>query len=253
MFVVPRGLKILVIDHPYRALGHPETQHLFGRLMGMKIAGYRAAYPFGVLPVDTYDFVASHILVCVPEGSDGWKPLGAGRVISEERCEAHRLPFPAQALLRDAQSDTSRHLQAVEEIVAAARSRMKRLDYHSSWTLSPALRDQPELRRFVRDVMVSTLITRMVEDVEREHLLCGVLRMKTDELFKWVGYEPLKAGTEVLPEILQRSLFGEPVLMFHSTGVTAEAREMTQRFRALWEERQILAGDVVVSSDQRAA
>jgi hypothetical protein len=86
-------LKIIVLNSPYDTIQNPLTQSLLAKTIAMKIAGYRKHYPYGVLPADSYDFVATHLILCEENNGD-YEPLMGMKFTTYERCKIHNLEFP---------------------------------------------------------------------------------------------------------------------------------------------------------------
>ena len=57
-------IKIVVMECPYDTWDINPTQELFGKMVSLKLAGYRARHPYGVMPVEAYDYIGIHQLVC---------------------------------------------------------------------------------------------------------------------------------------------------------------------------------------------
>jgi hypothetical protein len=206
------------------------------------LGGYGGEYPDGILPIDTYDFIADHHLVCVPR--DGvLHPLMGYRAIPLERCDRHQLPFPGLSLLRDAMSETRLHQRELEALVARCREKAIPLEYQASWTMSPELRDQREFRDFLRDALLAILLMSGDDRPGLERVLCGVPRFKTDALFLGFGFEALSHEGEVLPPVIQRSLRGEPVRMLHCVKVAEWTRALREKFGRMWNDRLCLPAE----------
>jgi hypothetical protein len=97
------NLQIVVLESPYDNMNDPLVRDLFSKIVQLKIEGYRLVYPYGVLPVDSYDFIATHHLVC-REINGSYQVLMGVKYITLKKCLTHNLPFPGIALLRTAKA-----------------------------------------------------------------------------------------------------------------------------------------------------
>src|SRR4051794_13077167 len=113
--VRPEYLKLAVINCPYDNWDNSSVRDLFCRIIGLKLAGYRGKHPYGALPLDTTDFVATHVAIGIDEGLQGFRPIMAYKTVTQERCKIHNLPFPALTLARASGGDA--HARKVEEIL----------------------------------------------------------------------------------------------------------------------------------------
>lgn len=126
--------KVAVLDCPYDTWGSTNTQHLFSEIINLKLAGYKDVYTDGVLPMDTYDFIATHILVCMEENGK-LRPLTGFKSVTSARCKRFNLPFPTAQLL--SLGNTPLHVEAVDSIMKNCDESGNVLAYDSSWTVHP--------------------------------------------------------------------------------------------------------------------
>ena len=92
-----RKLKIVVLEAPYDSLKEKHAPDIFGKIISLKLQGYGPEYPYGTMPVDTNDFIATHLAVCVEDGSE-LKPIMAYKTVQQRKCRAHGVQFPGQYL-----------------------------------------------------------------------------------------------------------------------------------------------------------
>jgi hypothetical protein len=228
------NLKVAVLTCPYDTWDTPLTRDLFVQMVGFKLSGFRRAYPYGVLPVDSTDLVATHLLVCV-ESDHGLIPLTGCKSITHERCDIHQLPFAGLSLVRAAASAV--HEQAVLRIMDECRRARRPLAYASSWTVNRAVKIDRALRRDLRDIFEAMFALYYISAGISDLLGGGVVRMKTDRLFQEWGYRPLKLGEETLPPIHVPHLHGDAVTVLYLTAFTPGILEKADRWRQLWSQR----------------
>ena len=230
--------QIVTLECPYDQLQNKLVQRLISQTFALKIEGYQESYPYGVLPTDTYDFIATHHLAC-ERSPQGLIPIMAYKTVTLERCRVHRLPFPGVTVLRS--SGAHRHADELEKFLASAESNQKSVSYGSSWTLSPRVRADRESARYFKDLMASMLI-QYEQGLSTNFLFtCGVLKVKTNQFFESLGYQRLCDSENVqLPPFKQASLIGDEAVVLWSNGFKPEAVEQAQRFKSLWKSRLIL-------------
>ncbi|MCM2276782.1 MAG: hypothetical protein NDJ89_01745 [Oligoflexia bacterium] len=238
MFLIPKNLRVIVLESPYDQIQNPGIQALFGKIVALKIEGYRRVYPDGVLPVDSHDFIATHYLVC-EEKPSGPEILMGYKNVTLSQCLRHRLAYPGLNVLRGSEG-TEAHQQALQAILDRCSRDRTPLTYGSSWTISPAI-PKGELKDFLKDLMTAMLVSSELEAGIPERVSCGGLRVKTDQYFQALGYRPLESRGAPLPPFAQGSLFGEQAIMLHCTRFSDRALALADRFAGLWQERFVFS------------
>lgn len=238
--------QIVSLLAPYDHLGSPDLGTRLVQAFQLKLAGYRDVYDYGVLPVDTYDFIATHhLLGFTTEGV--FKAVMAFRTLELDKCNQHGLAFPGLAVLQSSGAD--QHVRALREHLVSWKG--LRVSYASSWAMSPDLRMDREMRDRLRDMMVTMLINHELDRKTDHRLLCGVPKVRTDRLFERLGYSRVRAGEEHLPPFSQASLMGEEAVLLHCQKFSDEALRIAEAHRLIWENRQIIGSPAVV--DKKAA
>ena len=223
----PDGLRFVTLDCPLERWQDPDVRAAFAEMVRLKMLGFGAQHAAGIMPVDTSDFIASHVLTCV-EASDGLHIISAFRSISTERCRAFNLTFSAESLAIAA--DAREHAAAVREFVGQD----SRVGYLGSWTIHPSARDNAALRTALRDDFALGAILAHEEAGIPKMVVGATLRFKVDRLLSPVGFRPLSLRGTALPPIAVRHLQGEPVLMMCRDEAAAppEAEAMRARWKA---------------------
>jgi hypothetical protein len=230
-----KAIKIVSILSPYENWDHSLVRELFHPLMALKLNGYMSDYPSGVLPCDTTDFVAAHILFC-HETNVGLKPLMAFKITSLKVCEKHRISFPGMNLVQQAQAPE--HISAVEKIMANCASQGRHLAYMSSWTADPEVRkNRPlmrELRIYFKGVYVLAHQALGIDEI----LIGGTLRFRTEKIFEELGHQAIKDENDRdLSLIHVKHLFGEEVLVMHLKSFSSHALDCASEMLEHWESR----------------
>ena len=218
--------------------------------MDLKFRGYRAEHREQVLPVDTLDHLATHILFCETTPA-GPIPVATYRFVSLEIVQAYRQEFPAITIART--SGATEHEAAIAKILADSAQRNVALAYSNFFTISPDTRGQKSKVQLIRDLVIATHALYQERYSIQETLACGVVRFKIPDFERQMGYEPLTYRGKTLPPIQQHSLWGEPVVMMHQQGPSSKAKELAERYRALWENALILEPETQEPSEIQAA
>ncbi|MGC3990037.1 MAG: hypothetical protein QM796_10240 [Chthoniobacteraceae bacterium] len=226
--------RIVVLDCPYNTWANKDTQELFSAIVGLKLKGYLPVYEHGVMPVDSYDFIATHLLVCVKE-QEHLRPVTGFKSVTVSACERFNLPFPTNAVL--ANTRPGQHREAVHQIMDRCRESGKELCFDSSWTVDPEFRKHRELHLLLQELFISNVIQWHRPERAHEVLGTGILRVRTNRFFERVGFHPVELDGEPLPPFEQPSLQGSSAVLIHLQESSSFARGMAEKHQQLWENR----------------
>lgn len=233
-------LQLVSIECAYDVWNSDLVQDLFGKMVALKLKGYRARHPYGVLPVDTYDFIASHHLVCRREKGELF-PVTGFKTTTLDRCRMHKLPFPGLTLVEAA--GAPEHAEVVRGIIERCEREGIKLGYTSSWTIDPQAREDKEFVAHLRAIIEMIYVFFHREKQLDELIVGGTVRVGTDRLFETWGHEPLKRNGVVLPPISVAHLLGDPVVVMYLRRFSDEVQARAEQLRALWKNRIVLGGD----------
>jgi hypothetical protein len=230
-------LKLVALRCPYDSWGLDQTQALFGKIVGLKLNGYGSAYPYGILPVDTYDFIATHLLVCAFSECK-LRPLCAFKTVDNERCRMHGVPFPALALLPA--TGASLHQKYLQQILNLCHERGTRIAYDSSWAVDPEIRNNRHLMQHILNLLVTTIVHYHLEDNSLQQVGLGVMRFRTEKFFQRLGYKPFVWDGKVLEPIKHPLLRNEEAMLLHLEAYSDEAQRIAEEHAQFWKDRIVL-------------
>lgn len=231
-------LKIVVLECPYDTWDIAPTQELFGKMVSVKLAGYRARHPYGVMPVDVYDYVAIHQLVCM-ETSGGFQVLTGYKTISYERCKTHRVPFPMLSILGE--GNAKPHEAYVHSVINRCDATGGSLAYSGSWTIDPKLRGDRELIHTLRSVFEAMYVFCHRDYGFKEIVCGGVPRLKTDLLFEEWGHDRVRVDGKLLPNVSVPHLQGDEVALMHLKEFSRSVRTRAEKWSELWADRLLIS------------
>lgn len=231
-------LQIVVLDCPIDTWNEPLTRDLFHQMIGLKLEGYASEYPYGVLPCDTTDFVATHLLICQKQGSS-FEVLSGYRSVSLKRCQAFNLKFSALTLAESGESES--HIQAVKTMMDECEVTGQGLRYCSSYTMRPWIRGTTEAHALLRSVLVAVIIGFYNDYGVSRGILGGTVRCKADRFHQWMGYLPFVLDGRELPTLILKAFAGiETRLMGYHGVFSPEAVSVAECHGALWSKRMTL-------------
>ena len=239
MMIDRSRLRPVILENPYDSWSDPVLREILPKIIELKLEGYKHEYPYGVLPVDTTDFIGVHHVICEDRGGI-LVPLLAYKSISLERCQTHRLPFPLLSLTQ--LPKVTCHGKAVAALIHCCESTGKPLSYYGSWTIHPEVRKDEVTSAFLREMMAGLHPLSYLESGGNEEILTlAVLRFKVDRMFKFWGYQRAKWQGEELPNFQLPSFFGEAVTMYHFSGNFPETALMAaKKFKHYWDQRLVI-------------
>ncbi len=244
------GYKLVILDCPYDTWENPETQAMFGRMVGLKLRGFRPYYDYGALPVDTTDYVGRHKLIC-RDVNGSLVPVAGYKAVDLSRCGIHRVPFPALAKAKA--SGAIMHARVIEEILNTAINRGEELTYEAALTMDPALHSSREFADTIK-MMIPAIQYWQNRDYRIPSSMCtAVIKVKADQFLSTIGFRPIQieGGIELEP-FGALHLGGEAVRPMLLKEFTPGAEAIAERLRFFWNSRLTIADDSGVRELMRA-
>lgn len=235
-------LKLVILDCPVDLWNEPQqgrfAQEMFQKMIALKLRGYGAEYSDRSLPVDTSDFVGTHLIYCT-ETEAGLQPVTAYRSISLQRCDRFHLEFPLLEMAKKAKAFG--HAEVVEKAIQKCRKEGKSLRYCSSYTTDPLARQNRDLTDVIKSLGCG--VHMLYHEAKRtdESLMLGVTKFKVDKMFERQGYKPVILRNEVLPAFNVSYFDNCEVKMVFLERFSAFSEEMAQKAKNLWNSRIELA------------
>lgn len=238
------NFRITVLECPYDNWADPFTREMFGKMIQLKLTGYRHSYPYGVMPFDASDFVATHLMICNETGK-GLDPIMAYRCLTLDRAKTHFLTFPPLALMRAIGADE--HRQAIEKIIQDTEQHKKAISYESSCTISPEFRGEERLWDLFRMLQVKHHTDAHIDRC----IGGGVIRFKVDRLYYFWGYKDLALNGKPLPPVEVPFVFNELTGFYYREQFSDEALKHAEKWARHWENR-VCIGHITKPEKQAA-
>lgn len=245
-------LKVVVVDFPAMVWDNPQTREFFAKLSALKSDSYHADFEGPVLPVDTMDFLGTHIAICSEDGQGNLEPLLTFRSITLERCEEFRLTFPAVTLART--SKATEHEASLQALLERAKKSHQQIRFCSPVALSPAVRGDQILVQRLKQIHAALQLHFLRDSGTHISLLTGMIKSKGDQMFESWGYRPL-AGEDgkPLPNIFQWSLYGAEVSLMQLEQFSSKVRTWAAEYVGLWQNRLTFAPTAEEIAKRKAA
>lgn len=231
------SFQLVILDCPYEKWDHQEVRTFFTEMVSLKKEGYGSRYVMDVLPVDTSDFIATHVLLCEKQKDGRLEPIMGYKSISLEKCRHYNLNFPGLSLVQSAKMPL--HTQAIEKIIEQCDANQNGLAYLGSWTVSQKFKKRNLKNRNINLKEAFSIFYRLLykEQNISEVVIGGTLRFRTEKLFYNLGHRPLSLDGVELPSIQVAHLAKEPVLVMHAEGFIEDFLDIEKKWLSVWNNR----------------
>lgn len=244
--------KFVLLRAPYEIMEFDVVQRIFPRLIQLKTTGYRQEYHKHILPFDSSDFVATHLLMCEKVGPE-LRPVLGMKSVTLRRCDDHRIAFPMLSMVEGGDSNVSSK-DLILKILSSYRERgnEEKIAYNGSFTILPHLREDKVLMRYLWEVSFSLLANYYI-DSEIEHVLavCST-KFKVNQKKEEHGWNYIKDGEGILGEFKCRALFDASFIPMELFTANEQCRLSAQRFKEMW-DKKITLDQISLEEALRAA
>jgi hypothetical protein len=230
-------LQIVVMDCAYNSFSNPLTQKLFGKYISLKLDGFLKEYGHGVLPLGSYDFIGTVVMVCEKKGEE-MEPITCFKSSTLERARYFSLPLEINSLFHS--SAEKQHQKFVESLIRRVEQENKSLGYVSSWTMSSTWGKGTPLRKLALQITNSSLVNLYIDSKIDEALSAGILKFKIDDVQRFLGFNQIQFEGEVLPPIEAWFVKNEKTALMHLESFSDAAKKQAKQYRDLWDSRLFL-------------
>lgn len=238
--------KIVVIKGPNDNWDHPVVREMFHKIVSLKLRGYGKEYPYGVMCLDTTDFICDHLAICQVTEGDELKPVLAYKSIELSRAETFKLPFSLLTLVQH--SARPEDVKTISKKIEEAKTNNHTLRYCSAYTIDPEIRFDKAGTRWLQRLMGGMHANFHLTEKTGESTLLGVTQFKVDKMFETWGYKKISEDYNL------KSLNNTMVGMLSLTKFSDFALSLAEEFKAIWDERiEIGTGQQQIGEEKKAA
>jgi len=237
--------KITLVHCPYNHFHKDKSLRDFlSETWKMKLEGFRAYFPYGVLPVDHLDFISNHVVVSKFINNE-LVPVSGFKSISAHIANLFRIPFPVET-----------HIYGGSEIDFPLFSKVinmwkknKPLDkmaYNFGYTIDPTL--TKEEKKFI-SALTYACIYFYYKELKIPNIIHWVNNtFKLVEGQRDIGFEKCSYLNEELPPLISKSLFN---LEYHL--MTMEnlqfnpnyIQQIEREFRKVWDNKIVFGSNQI--------
>lgn len=234
-----KKFQLVVLDSPIESWSDPAVQKIFNKMVTLKKNGYESCYSQGVLPVDTSDFFATHVLLCEKQTNNDLNPIMGYKTVSLSKCQQYNQNFPGLGLVQSASATD--HIGVVKDIVQRCSQNQTGLSYLGSWTVDPEFKKRCPQDVHLKSAFITFYHQLYQEQGIKEVIIGGTLRFKTEKLFAELGHKPLSKDGKALAHIFVTHLVKEPVLVMHADTFVTPTTSQTEMWQQIWQDRLVFS------------
>lgn len=243
-------LRYVVFDNLYRGFHHESVQHLFGKIAALKLSGYRSKHQDGVLPLDSTDFVGTHVLICGDsEGENPGTPLAGFKSVALSTCDKHMLSFPPVSLIRSCVPTPVKHEKKILEMISEARAEKRDIYYNGSWTVAPETRSDPELREVLVQASFAMLWTHYASRNQHPVIAAAVVRFGVDANKRFIGFRDFVEDPGKDEEVIRTPHFSMSDLkLMIQDSLSDDGQRLCELFATAWKNRMLFSGEQAITA-----
>ena len=218
---------------------------------GMKLRGYSKYFPYGVLPIDHYDFLCHHILVLDKKQN---KVIMGFKSLTKSNCElyGHKLPIKDH-LIMDNIEHYQKHSLGIDQWIINCERRGQDLAYSTGFTVEPSLAKEEKV--FLTDLLFY-LFYHFYTTYKIPNILQAIsVRFKLDQRQTRIGFNYLNYENEQLP-IIQTKKYDNVesyIMTLDDYGFGHEHIQDSMQVKDLWDNRIEFIGEQKLASSKKAA
>jgi hypothetical protein len=230
-------MRLVVLDNLLASAGEHAAAELFADMVRLRAGAYAAFYPSRFVPFDRSDFIGAHYLLCTDEGG-ALQVDGGYKKVSLDRCDAYGVEFPAYWWIR--RSEDPRHAFALDALVDEHRRSGRRLTFNGGLALRPRARSRTS-PRLLRE-LAAALAWEHHQETRGTEVTAAVVRARTQEWFRDLGFAPLSWEGEDLPAVTHTDSASDHCLLMVLREPGPWARACHERHAAVLGARRRVGG-----------
>jgi len=226
-------IKIVVIDCPIKHWNHPLVREMYHKIINLKLAGFHSKKPDNYLPVDTTDFIGTHIVACNENDDGSLHPIMGFKGVTLERCLHYGQNFSGRNALASVHSDI--HKLALDQYITQSLNDGHTLSHNSSLAVDPSLKGRKKLEAMK---LIFPLALFHYREFSLTRLISfGSITSKTHITFRKLGFHPILHAGKPLPPVCIPAIQNEEAEIMTLENFSAECEALAVANQALWDER----------------
>lgn len=250
---IRRNYQFVLIRSPHEVIHHDLVSSIFPKVINFKTEGYRQEYGEFVLPFDSSDFVATHLLLCEKDAR-GLNPVLGFKSVTLKKCDEYRIPFPMLGMVESSHPNQE-YKDVVLHLMNEYRGRgdSGNFAYNGSFTILPRLRQDKLLMKHLWEITFSLLTNYYIEyEINHVIAICATkfnVHKKKAEL----GWNFVEGQNGILSAYNCRTLFDTSFIPMELKDVKEKSDLASSKFKDMWEGRLTLDKETIRNWNKKAA
>ncbi len=238
MKIIPSQLQIVILSPPYTSLQTAIGRYYFSNMCQMKLAGYQFAHGKKSLPLDHYDYLATHLLICLRQNDGNHKVLTGFRSLSYQFCQQLETEFDVISEVNTYANQSCK--DALNHVLLKNKTNTSEIFHNSRWTILPEFASQKENKLLLLEVTYLILYMFHNTPSKSEWLCTGINSLNTHKMMYRAGGKDLGES----PNFDKEWGFGkkEKLTLIHADLHRDESyiKYFANKHQKLWEQRLVL-------------
>ena len=229
--------QIVVLEKPHLKMSSQLGRHYFSEMCNLKLCGYRNHHSEKALPLDHYDYISNHFLVCEKRNDGFHKVISGYRSLSFKECLEFDVKFD---LLEDVENHGFKLTRdELQKLLSDTMVCSHDIYHNSRWTALPEYVKSKSQILFIQE-LVYTLLYYGNKGKSHEWLSLGVKDLNTDKFFYRAGGKDFGSCSNFFLSLaygMKREL-----TIIHGDKDRNEHKilKYAEKHKILWEERIII-------------
>jgi hypothetical protein len=237
-----QNYRFVLIRTAHEVIQYGLVHDLFPRIIHLKTTGYRHEYGQYVLPFDSSDFIASHLLLCRVDHVEGLLPVLGFKSVTLKVCDDYRIPFPMLGMLESNHHETHDHKGWILNLMNQYRERglSGKLAYNGSFTIHPKFREDKNSMKDLWDITFSLLTNYYIEyNIDHVVAICAT-KFNVHKKKEQLGWNYVSGRNGPLNAYKCKSLIDSSFIPMELDGVRIKSEVPSSKFKDMWEKRLTL-------------
>jgi hypothetical protein len=231
---IRKKYRFIVIRSPHELMENEFVRNLFPKVIQLKVEGYRKEYGNYVLPFDSSDFIATHLVLCELQKDGSYIPVLGFKSVTLQMCDDYRIPFPILSMLEN--DNNKKTILGTMDGYRATNSQSQ-LAYNGSFTILPRLRENKVLMKYLWKITSSLLVNYYIEyQIPHVLALCVTkfhIHLKKQEL----GWNFIQSENGILGPYNCKAFFDTTLVPMEFSNLSIKGIEAAARFKDMWLNR----------------
>jgi hypothetical protein len=231
--------KLIILDCPYDMWFEKKPRKLLNNIYDFRMTHFRARYERGILPFDSSDYFATHIIIAKEKKNKELDYLMTYKIVRGDRIKDFKSSIPGLSFFPTVKCD---HYDA--SIKFFEDSIPREFAYTGSASINSNVKD-PETLLDVLHLHAFTLSQVFKEQEIKRGLVYGIEKYGVPRTFKRIGFKLLSNNNKVLPSFHSPTFFGESMkgLVWNGKFSDYVENDLAPKFMELWNQREVICAN----------